>query len=148
MSELFCENLHAYRKSILWLRKSYERCEHIDMQLLSEEDIEKLETFAARFSRSIDILLNKLLRSLDMVELEDTSRRLDTVIRAEKRGFVQTYEELIELKNLRNELAHEYIEEIFLEKVQLVRQASQKLFAVTQAIEEYIARYGYCKEQN
>ncbi len=148
MRELFCENLHAYRKSILWLQKSYERCENIDMSVLSEEDIEKLETLAARFSRSVDILVNKLLRSLDILELEDTSRRLDTVIRAEKRGFVQNYEELIELKNLRNELVHEYIEEIFLEKVHLVRQASQKLFAITQAIEEYVARYGYCKEHD
>ncbi len=146
MKELFCDHLHAYRKSIIWLKRSYERCQGLESDALSEEDIEKLETFAARFSRSVDILINKLLRSLDMAELEDTTRKLDTVIRAEKRGFVESYEELIELKNLRNELAHEYIEELFLEKVLLVKEASKKLFAITDAIEAYLKRYDLCGE--
>jgi hypothetical protein len=32
------------------------------------------------------MLINKILRGLDLIELEDISRKLDIVIRAEKRG--------------------------------------------------------------
>ena len=57
------------------------------------------------------MLINKILRGLDLIELEDISRKLDIVIRAKKRGFIEDYKILIVLKDLRNELVHEYIEE-------------------------------------
>jgi len=128
------------------LERSYDRCKDIDLLSLSEDDLEKLETLAARFSRSIDILINKFLRSLDIAELEDVSRKLDIVIRAEKRGFVENYEELIELKNLRNELAHEYIEELFIEKIDLVRHKSKELFTIKDKIVAYMDQYKLCEE--
>ena len=128
------------------MERSYDRCKDIDLLSLSEDDLEKLETLAARFSRSIDILINKFLRSLDIAELEDVSRKLDIVIRAEKRGFVENYEELIELKNLRNELAHEYIEELFIEKIDLVRHKSKELFTIKDKIVAYMDQYKLCEE--
>jgi len=146
MKELFCENYKIFLKSIEWLEISIKRCEKVDFENLNDEDIEKLETLASRFSRSVDILINKFLRSLDILELEDISRKLDIVIRAEKRGFVEDYEELIILKDLRNELSHEYIEEIFLEKIKEVLNSSFKLFEIKEKVTNYIKKYSYCKE--
>lgn len=146
MKEIFCDNLNLFLKSIVWLEKSFIRCKSIDFDNLSEEDIEKLETFAARFGSSVDILINKLLRSLDIVELEDVSRKLDVVIRAEKRGFVENYEELIELKNLRNELSHEYIEEVFVEKIMMNKDQSLKLFAIKDKIVLYAQKFKLCED--
>lgn len=144
MKELVCENWTIFKKSISWLEKSFNRCQKIDFS--KEEDIEKIETFANRYTRSVDILLNKFLRSLDLVEAEEITRRLDTLIRAEKRGFVEDYELLLNMKNLRNELAHEYIEELFLEKIALVEEYTQLLFNIYKKIEEYMQFYGYCKD--
>ena len=145
MIEILCENWHILKKSISWLEKSYKRCQKIDIN--KEEDIEKIETFANRYARSVDILLNKFLRSLDLVEAEEITRRLDILIRAERRGFVENYEILLEMKNLRNELAHEYIEELFLEKIVVIEEYSKKLFDIFKKIEKYMQSYSYYEDR-
>ena len=145
MIEILCENWHILKKSISLLEKSYKRCQKIDIN--KEEDIEKIETFANRYTRSVDILLNKFLRSLDLVEAEEITRRLDILIRAERRGFVENYEILLEMKNLRNELAHEYIEELFLEKIVVIEEYSKKLFDIFKKIEKYMQSYSYCEDR-
>ena len=146
--KLFCENLRLYLKSVEWLRRSLQRVGEIgDLKTLTEEELERIETLLSRYARSVDILLNKVLRSLDLLELEEPMRKLDIVIRAEKRGLVDNYEILIELKDLRNELAHEYIEEALLNRLGEVREASEKLLEVTEKLLSYIRKMGYrCPE--
>jgi hypothetical protein len=104
---LFCENLKKSIRNKEWLEKSYHKSLRIDLDNLREEDYEVLETLCNRFGRTVDMLINKILRGLDLIELEDVSRKLDIVIRAEKRGFVDDYRVLVALKDLRNELIHE-----------------------------------------
>jgi len=86
------------------LEKSYHKALDKNLDDLKEEDYEVLETLCNRFGRTVDILINKILRGLDLIELEDISRKLDIVIRAEKRGFVDDYKVLVALKDLRKEL--------------------------------------------
>ena len=137
--KLFCENLRLYLKSVEWLRRSLQRVGEIgDLKTPTEEELERIETLFSRYARSMDILLNRVLRSLDLLELEEPMRKLDIVIRAEKRGLVANYETLIELKDLRNELAHEYIEEALLNRLGEVREASEKLLGITEKLLSYI----------
>ena len=148
--EIFCENLERFKKSIKWLRKSFEKCKNIelkDLELISEEELESLEALANRFGRSVDIMINKVLRGLDIVELEDTSRKLDLLIRAEKRGFVENYEELIAMKDLRNELVHEYIDETLIDMFKEILKEIPVLLSVYDRILKYVDRYDYCKKQ-
>jgi len=146
--KLFCENLRLYLKSVEWLRRSLQRVGKIgDLKTPTEEELERIETLFSRYARSVDILLNRVLRSLDLLELEEPMRKLDIVIRAEKRGLVDNYEILIELKDLRNELAHEYIEEALLNRLGEVREASEKLLGITEKLLSYIRKMGYrCPE--
>lgn len=74
----------------------------------SEKQLESAEAFTGRFARSVDLLVNKVLRSLDRVELKTEGTLLDVVNRAEKRGFVNQSEELREMKDVRNIIAHDY----------------------------------------
>lgn len=139
--ELLCENLRLLEKSILWLLKSYDKAKGI--QYIDEENIEIFETLSNRFGRTVDILINKVLRSLDIYELEYTGTKLDVVIRAEKRGFVENYKTLIELKDLRNELVHEYIEEEIYEKFREVVQKTPLLVDISKKVIKYTSKY--CK---
>ena len=86
------------------MEKSYHKALDKNLDDLKEEDYEVLETLCNRFGRTVDILINKIPRGLDLIELEDISRKLDIVIRAEKRGFVDDYKVLVALKDLRKEL--------------------------------------------
>jgi uncharacterized protein YutE (UPF0331/DUF86 family) len=75
---------------------------------VTEGQLESAEAFTGRFARSVDLLVNKVLRILDRVELRSEGGLLDVVNRAEKRGFVRNAEELREMKDVRNIIAHDY----------------------------------------
>ena len=144
--EIFCENLKLFNKSIFWLKKSLQRVKSVEnFEKLTEEQLEIIETLMNRYSRAVDILINKVLRSLDYLELEESSRKLDIVIRAEKRGFVRDYNILIEMKDLRNELAHEYLEERLRDRLEEVISKSRELVEIADEINRYVQKFRYCK---
>ncbi|MEO2068331.1 MAG: hypothetical protein ABGX27_02320 [Desulfurobacteriaceae bacterium] len=143
--EIFYENFKLFNKSIYWLKRSLQRIECIEnFEKLTEEQLEIIETLMNRYSRAVDILINKVLRSLDYLELEETHRKLDIVIRAEKRGFVEDYNILIEMKDLRNELAHEYLEERLKDRIEEVVKKSRMLIEIAEKIYRYVQKFGYC----
>jgi len=78
------------------------------LEAATEKQLESAEAFTGRFARSVDLLVNKVLRSLDRVELKSEGTLLDVINRAEKRGLVERAEELREMKDVRNMIAHDY----------------------------------------
>lgn len=145
LEKIFCENLFLLKKNLNWLEKSYNKAKNINLNVeLSEDDLEVLETLSNRFGRTIDILINKVLRGLDLLELEEINRKLDIVIRAEKRGFVDDYKTLIKMKDLLNELVHEYIQENLAEKFREIFEYTPKLFDIIERVRTYIRKMGYC----
>lgn len=79
-----------------------------DLQGATANQLESVEAFSSRFARTVDLLVNKVLRSLDRVELLPQGSLIDVVNRAEKRGFVTRAEDLREMKDVRNIIAHDY----------------------------------------
>jgi hypothetical protein len=79
-----------------------------------------------------------------LIELEDISRKLDIVIRAEKRGFVDDYKVLVALKDLRNELVHEYIEENLVKKYKEVIMRVSQLLEIVDKVIKYVDEKNYC----
>ena len=78
------------------------------LQGATEEQLERAEAFTGRFARSVDLLVNKVLRGLDRMELNPEGSLLDIIHRAEKRGLVDRAEDLREMKDVRNMIAHDY----------------------------------------
>ena len=142
---ILCENLRLFNKSIYWLEKSLDKVSKLNnLKNPTEEDYETIEALMNRYSRAVDILINRVLRSLDLVELEETSRKLDIVIRAEKRGFIEDYNTLIEMKDLRNELAHEYLEERLVDRLEEVILKGRELLDIAVKVNNYVKKHGYC----
>jgi len=79
-----------------------------DLAGATAPQLESAEAFCSRFARTVDLLVNKALRSLDRVELKPEGTLLDVVNRAEKRGLVTLASELREMKDVRNIIAHDY----------------------------------------
>ena len=75
---------------------------------VTEAQLESVEAFTSRFARAVDLLVNKVLRCLDRVELKLQGTLLDTVNRAEQRGFIDHANDLREMKDVRNMIAHDY----------------------------------------
>ena len=74
----------------------------------TETQLESAEAFTGRFARSVDLLVNKVLRSLDRMEMNPEGSLLDIIHRAEKRGLVERAADLREMKDVRNMIAHDY----------------------------------------
>ena len=143
--KLLCKEKESLEKNIHWLTLSYEECKNYNFNNLEDLDNNKLvnlEALFSRFSRTIDILINKLLRTLDIYELENIDNKLDIVIRAEKRGFIENYEELIEMKDLKNFLSHEYVENLP-QAFKLVLKYTPVLLNTTKKAIDYINQK-YC----
>lgn len=107
--EVLIENINILNKSAEWVLRSYERAKEIEIKdNYSIDEFDKLENLSSRYARTTDMLVNKALRSIDTVESEDIGTIIDIMNRAEKRGIVQSAELLHTIKDLRNNIVHEY----------------------------------------
>jgi uncharacterized protein YutE (UPF0331/DUF86 family) len=72
------------------------------------EELERLESLASRFARLSDLLIQRIMRLVDDLELVPGGTLLDRIHRAEKRGWVDDAGALVQIRELRNLIAHEY----------------------------------------
>lgn len=83
--------------------------EWVESLEFSDERSEMLDAFVSRYSRLQDTLGDKLLRVMLNVHLEKIGSQLDNLQRAEKLGWIESIQDWIELRELRNRLVHEYM---------------------------------------
>lgn len=79
-----------------------------------ESDIElaeRVEAFVSRFGRLQDTLGDKLLPQLLIALGERTASAIDNFDLAERLGFLNSTDEWMAMRNLRNQMVHEYIED-------------------------------------
>ncbi|MCB2149558.1 MAG: hypothetical protein KQI81_23965 [Deltaproteobacteria bacterium] len=91
------------------LAYSYQKCDKIGVRPgLSNEELESFEALTGRFARLSDIVIQKIIRYFDVLELEEPGTVRDRINRAEKKGVIENAEDFIQIRLLRNEIAHEY----------------------------------------
>ena len=110
-----------------------------DLQGATPAQLESVEAFSSRFARTVDLLVNKVLRSLDRVELLPPGTLIDVVNRAEKRGLVARATDLREMKDVRNIIAHDYAGAKAAEIFAYCREQQPALVAVCNRVEVYAA---------
>lgn len=104
-------------KEVKHLRMTSDRIKALEPDLQWIETLENnieysemLDAFVARFGRLQDTLGDKLLPALLRVSLEPTNSQLDNLLRAEKIGWIESSEQWVEIRMLRNRLVHEYMD--------------------------------------
>lgn len=139
---LLQESLTRLDSAERWLKRSYRICRDIDFTgELGEEDYDALETLTSRFARVSDMVLQKMFRNIDRLELEDGGTLLDALNRAEKRGLVESVDQFRLMRELRNEIAHEYSLEELQELFASVLEYTPVLFTIIGNIRAYCLRY-------
>ena len=96
--------------------KSLEQSRDKTHQMLQQsefsfEELESIDSLTSKFSRTSDIYLQKVLRSIWMLLREDTVPLIDLLNRAEKLMIIVSAEELLQMRDIRNQIAHEYLPE-------------------------------------
>ncbi len=87
---------------------------------------ERLEAFVSRYGRMQDTIAGKLLPRWLLVLAETPGSQIETLMRAEQLGVIESVERWLEARTLRNRLVHEYMvnAEVFVEDLQLARDYS------------------------
>jgi len=112
------KNWMLLQQSLETLRKSSKKAESIGQK--SEYTFEEMESFdslTSKFSRTSDIFLQKLIRSTWILLHEESMPLIDTLNKAEKLDIINSADELIQIRDLRNQIAHEYIPEAIQELI-------------------------------
>ena len=73
---------------------------------------ERVEAFTSRFSRLQDLLGDKLIPQLLTALGEKTGAAIDNIDKAERFGWIQSAEDWQAMRLLRNQMVHEYIEDL------------------------------------
>lgn len=119
-----------------------ERARQID----SDDDLsERIEAFTSRFARLQDTLGDKFLPQLLLAVGERRATVIDNLDTAERLGWIPSADEWQAIRQLRNQMVHEYIEdlEILTSAIQTAQLFVSTLTAVTQKLQNELKKRGW-----
>ncbi len=126
-------------KQIFWIEISFNECSKIGIKKeYSVDEFGRFETLCSRYSRGIDFLIRKIFRTLDEYEFENQGTLVDVVNNAHKRGLFEDIQELRIMKDVRNTVVHEYIEDELADVFDEVLDYSEKLILIMNNTLSYI----------
>ena len=104
-------NIKFLEKSIDALSYSYNKCSNIgEKKEYSLEEQEKFEALTSRFARTSDILTQKVLKTVFILIQENVKTTIDAANLLEKLEIIERADDLLNIRELRNQIAHEYQE--------------------------------------
>jgi len=126
---------------------SVEKCRKISIsEGLSYEELESYEALTSRFARLSDIIIQKVFRTIDSLDLDDAGTVRDRINRAEKKGLIKSADDFIAVRILRNEIAHEYKTETIYSIFLKVLELSEVLLESVDSICVYVDRHRVLSE--
>ena len=126
-------------KQLAWIEISFQECTQIGIkESYSIDEFGKFVTLCSRYSRGIDFLIRKIFRTLDEYEFENQGTLVDVVNNAHKRSLFENIDDLRIMKDIRNTIAHEYIEDELVEVFEEVLIYTEKLIEIINNTLNYI----------
>lgn len=107
------EHKRQILKALFRLKSSYQKVQNLptDPSKLNDEQLEIWESFSSRFGRASEMFVSKYLRTVilkDDPSFEGTLR--DLLNRAEKLNLIESAEQWLDIRGIRNVVAHDYSE--------------------------------------
>ena len=136
------DTLRDLDESRHWLKRSYDICKAIGIKdAYSEDEFDAFETLTGRFARTCDMIVQTGFRSIDKVEFEDRGTLIDALNRAHKRGLIDSIDEIRIVRDLRNEIVHEYRRANLQKLFQSILAQTPGLFSLLDRIRDYCRQY-------
>lgn len=119
--------------------RSLVKCRDFDFSApISFEIEESLDALSSKFSRLSDIYTQKILKTIIFLLREDAPTFLDRVNLCEKLGIIPSADEMIAIRDLRNTIAHEYLNENLIEiYMEIIRLSDSLLKAILETEKFY-----------
>jgi uncharacterized protein with HEPN domain len=115
-------------------------------QLESDLDLaERVEAFVGRYSRLQDTVGDKLLPLMLLALGEKPAAAIDNLDRAERLGLLESADEWMTMRDLRNQMVHEYVEDltVLTSALQTGHVFVPKLIAAADKMVAELARRGW-----
>ena len=136
------ENRMLLEKQLFWLSHSFDEVQKVGLKSEYEvSEFDSYENLCSRFSRMIDFLVRKIFRSIDAVEFESQGTLIDTVNHAHKRGLFENIDSLRQIKDLRNEITHEYIDDALQNLFEDIVRLTPLLIEMAETTLKYTQQY-------
>lgn len=104
--------------SVITLLHSVEKCKSIGIKShYSFEEQESFDSLTSKFNRSSDLFTQKIFRTIWMLLHESFVPFIDLMNTGEKLGILQNANKMIAIRDMRNQIAHEYIPEAICELI-------------------------------
>jgi len=117
--------LHA---SVETLLMSVEKCRKIGVKdEYSFEEQESFDSLTSKFSRASDLFTQKVIRTTWLLLHESFVPFIDMINICVKMNMLHSTDEMIGIKDMRNQIAHEYIPDALMELVPEVTEMTQQL---------------------
>jgi len=131
-------NLKLLEKQLSWLEHSFQVAKNISIKdNYNAQELDAFEALSARFSRMIDFLVRRIFRTLDEFEFEPQGTLIDVVNNAHKRGLFNSVDEIRQLKDLRNQISHKYIETELIALFDTLLEQTPRLIHITNNTLDY-----------
>jgi hypothetical protein len=122
--------------------KSLEKCRSLNLAGPRSFEVEEsLDALTSKFARVSDVFTQKVLKSLVLLTREDAPTFVDRMNLCEKLGVISSAEDLIEIRDLRNQIAHEYLSDNLTEIYGDCLTLSEKLLTEIQVSHPAIERF-------
>ncbi|MBC8321339.1 MAG: hypothetical protein H8E34_11500 [Bacteroidetes bacterium] len=139
--DILKENVQSLSDSIIWLQRLFTICnEFVDSDKLTDSEFDAMEALTARFARTTDILTNKVLRSITYIEHGESLTWIDSLIYFEKQELISTIDELRLIKELRNDIVHEYTFSDLIELFTEVTKQTGILISIAKNTLQYVEK--------
>ncbi len=132
------------RQSADTLELSRTKCQAIGIRDgYTFEEQESYDSLTSKFARTSDIYIQKVIRTIWSLLHERPLPFIDLVNRCEKEGIIASADQLIEIRDLRNQIAHEYLPEALKAMVPEIFQKTASLIASIAFTESYFHNRGW-----
>jgi hypothetical protein len=108
--KLLTEEISLLKKAIQTLELSVKKCSVIYQKNdYSFEDLESFDSLTSKFSRASDLYTQKIIRTIWISLHEPFVPFIDMLNQAEKLNIIYSADQLFEIRDLRNQITHEYL---------------------------------------
>ena len=122
--KLLEENLQQAGEAAGHLSLSADRCRGFASRPpFTEVQLIELEALTSRFSRLSDILIQKVFKTTARLDGDTPGTVRDRILQAEKKGIISSADSFIEIRDVRNTIAHDYDNVNFNEVVAFVMKS-------------------------
>ncbi|HZK69583.1 MAG TPA: hypothetical protein VFC36_08325 [Paludibacter sp.] len=126
--QLLQSELALLKSSMETLLASSAKCTAIGMKSdYSFEEQESFDSLTSKFSRTSDLFTQKVIRTVWMLLHESFVPFIDMMNMGEKLGLLKNANEMIEIRDMRNQISHEYIPDALRDLVPEVIEMTQHL---------------------